>query len=213
MTRPPIVALHGVPTGPTIWSRVDVGGNTPLLTGNLAQQVADVEAMLTPETIVIGHDMGGIVAALAALHSPPRAVVLTGTALGPYWAVVRASAWPGLWRYFYGRHAGRKFVAGAVSPERSREALAAFPGADPLEMRAIARSMRPPADLARRLAGVTKVFLVWGQRDRWYPPIVARGLARATRANIRWVPGGHFCMWEEPVAYQAAILGICDEIG
>lgn len=169
---------------------------------------------LTADTVVLGHDMGGVVAAMAAVSATaPRAVVLSGTALGPYWQLVRATAWPLLWRPFYRRHGGRRFVAGAVAPHRQQVALATFPGADPLEMRRIAWSMRPPRRLAARLAAVTPVFLVWGREDRWYPRAVAQALARATRAPLREVPGGHFALWEEPGPFAAALDEIMATLG
>ena len=36
-------------------------------------------------TILIGHDLGGVVGAMSAVKQPPKAVVLTGTALGKWW--------------------------------------------------------------------------------------------------------------------------------
>lgn len=186
----------------------DVRWETPALAGELAAQVAQVTPLITRDTVVVGHDMGGVVAAMAALAAPPRAVVLTGTALGPWWALVRASAWPLLWRPFYRRHGGRHFVAEAVAPARRAEALAEFPGADPLAMRAIARSMRPPPGLAARLAAVAPVFLLWGRHDRWYPALVGAGVARGTGATVVTVPGGHLAPWEEPRAYASALAEV-----
>ena len=161
--------------------------------------------MVGPETVIVGHDMGGVVAAIVALAARPLGVVLSGTALGPYWTAVRATAWPGFWRYFYAHHAGTHFVAGAVASSRRAEALAAFPGAEPEEMRAVARSMRPPPSLAQRLGAATAVELIWGRRDRWYPPLIARRLQAATGAPLAWVDGGHFSMWEAPEPFTAAL--------
>lgn len=182
----------------------------PLLTGPLQSQVDHVAGLLTPETVVVGHDMGGVVAAMAAVRRPPRLVVLTGTALGPYWTAVRMTALPGVWRYFYAKHAGRKFVAGSVAAGRTAEALAAFPGADPVQMREVARSMLPPAGLGQALASVVAVRLLWGEADRWYPPPVARAVARATQAPLRFVAGGHFAMWEHPAVFTAALQHILE---
>lgn len=181
---------------------------TPTLAGTLAEQVAQVLPLAKADSILIGHDMGGVVAALVALQTPVSAVVLTGTALGPYWSVVRASAWPLLWRTFYAKHAGKYFVAGAVAAEHRAEALRVFPGADPIEMREIARSMVVPAQLGQKLAERTRVHLIWGTRDRWYPPAVAHAVARATRSHIHWVDGGHFVMWENPEAYSRALCAL-----
>lgn len=214
-----LLALHGVPTSPQLWAPLQralpaYDWETPTLAGELPGQVEAVVPLLTPDTVVLGHDMGGVVAAMAAVSgTAPRAVVLSGTALGPYWGMVRATAWPLLWRPFYRRHGGRRFVAGAVAPHRQEEALASFPGADPLAMRRIASSMRPPARLAARLAAVTPVFLLWGQEDRWYPWVVAQALSRATGAPLRELPGGHFALWEEPEPFAAALREILESLG
>ncbi len=208
-----------MPTSPQLWAplRAELPGfawETPHLRGELPGQVEAVVPLFTADTVVLGHDMGGVVAAMAAVSGPaPRAVVLSGTALGPYWQMVRATAWPLLWRPFYRRHGGRRFVAGAVAPHRQEAALGSFPGADPLEMRRIAQSMRPPSQLATRLAAVTPVFLVWGREDRWYPRAVAQALARATDAPLREVPGGHFALWEEPGAFAAALREVLESLG
>jgi pimeloyl-ACP methyl ester carboxylesterase len=207
-----LLALHGLPTSPALWARVPLALDAPSLPGvdddtpfDLDALVARTAARLSPGDVVIGHDLGGLVAARVALATEVAAVVLTGTALGPYWAMVRATARPPVDRYFYDRHGGRKFLAGSVSPVRRDEAIAAFPPVPPDRMRAIARAMRPPPGLAQRLAQRTRVHLVWGRRDRWYPPVVARALARATGATVRWLDAGHLCMWEEPEAFAAAV--------
>jgi pimeloyl-ACP methyl ester carboxylesterase len=211
-----IVALHGVPTSPRLWERLPIPVVAPALHGvatagraswSLDSFVADLLPILTPETVLVGHDLGGVVAAMAALRVRVREVILTGTALGPYWAMVRATAIPPLDRYFYRRYGGRRFLAGSVSGGRVAEVLTAFPGAPdlPERMRILARHMRPPPDLARELGRRVPVRLVWGRRDRWYPPVVARALARATGAEIRWIEAGHLAMWEEPEAFAAAL--------
>jgi len=215
-----IVAVHGLPTSPALWSRLPMAIVAPALRGvatdpprddwGLPGFVEEIRPHLTPETVLVGHDLGGVVAAMAAAEVPVRALVLTGTALGPYWAAVRLSARAPLHRYFYERHGGRRFLTGAVSHGRAAEVLAAFPPVPdlPARMRAIARAMRPPTDLAARLRGRVPIHLVWGRADRWYPPPVARAVARGLGAEIAWVEGGHLCMWEHPATYAAAIGAI-----
>lgn len=212
-----IVAIHGLPTAPALWAGLPLPVVAPALRGvatpeardgwDLPGFVAEIRPLLTPDTVLVGHDLGGVVAAMAALDAPLRALVLTGTALGPYWAAVRATARAPLHRYFYERHGGRRFLTGAVSSARAAEVLAAFPPVPELSarMRAIAREMRPPPRLAARLRGRVPVHLVWGRSDRWYPPPVARAVARGLGAEITWVEEGHLCMWEHPDAYAAAL--------
>lgn len=204
-----LLALHGVPTSPALWAKVPLPLDTPRLFGDLQAQVAQVIPMMSRHTVVIGHDMGGVVAAMATVAAvargvTPQGVVLCGTALGPYWDLMQLTTWPGCWRYFYARHAGKKFVAGAVAPALRDEALRTFPGADPLEMRAIARSMVPPSGLAGRLGAVVPVRLLWGDQDRWYPRVVAEAVARGTGGTLSYVRGGHFVMWENPAEWARA---------
>lgn len=215
MTR--VVAVHGLPTGPALWARLPFPVVAPALRGlatpgprddwGLDGFVEELLPLLDADTVLVGHDLGGVVAAMAATRVPVRELVLTGTALGPYWAPVRATAWPVLSRYFYERHGGRRFLAGAVSEALRDEVLAAFPPVPdlPARMRAVAARMTPPPGLARALRRV-RVRLLWGAHDRWYPPVVARAVARGTGGRLTWVAGGHLCMWEEPRAYARALL-------
>ncbi|MDP2312751.1 MAG: alpha/beta hydrolase [Pseudomonadota bacterium] len=215
MTR--IVALHGVPTSPRLWARLPHPVEAPALRGvateedrpdwSLPSFVDEVLPLLDADTVLIGHDLGGVVAAMAALRVPVKRLVLTGTALGPYWAPVRLTARAPLHHYFYDRYGGKRFLAGSVSPERADEALATFPPVPYVSarMRALARAMRPPPDLAQSVAKAVPVSLIWGRTDRWYPPSVAKAVARGAGGSVVWVPGGHLCMWEEPLAYWAAL--------
>ncbi len=214
------VAVHGLPTSPALWAGVatrvpmltpalgGVGTVAPRASWTLDDFVADLLPFLDGDTVLIGHDLGGVVAAMAATRVPLRALVLSGTALGPYWAPVRFTARAPLHRYFYEHHAGRKFLTGAVSPPLRSEVVAAFPPVPelPARMRAIAQAMTPPADLAKNLR--LPVHLLWGRNDRWYPPVVARAVARGTDASLTWVPGGHLCMWEFPDAYALALRAL-----
>ena len=199
------MALHGVPTSPRVWSRLPFEVDAPALDldATLEDMVARVSARVDAETVLVGQDLGGVVAAMVAARTPVRRLVLTGTALGPYWTMVRITAWPGLHRYFYERHAGRKFLAGAVGSAHREEVAAAFPLPSGARMRALATRMTPPRGLAQSLR--VPVELIWGRHDRWYPPAVAHALARATGAPIRWVDAGHLCNWEDPVAYGDAL--------
>lgn len=215
-----IVAIHGLPTSPALWARVPLDIVAPALRGvatpepredwSLPSFVAEILPLLDADTTLVGHDLGGVVAAMAALERPVRRLVLCGTALGPYWAMVRATALPPLHRYFYERHAGRRFLTGGVSPALHDAVLATFPPVPDLarRMRWIAARMSPPPDLARRVAARTDVSLLWGRDDRWYPPFVVSGLRRATGARVSYAPGGHLAMWEHPEVWGRALGAI-----
>ncbi|MFN7144253.1 MAG: alpha/beta fold hydrolase [Myxococcota bacterium] len=215
-----VVALHGLPTSPGVWARLPSPVEAPALRGvatpearadwTLEGFVREVLPLLDADTVLVGHDLGGVVAAMAAVRTRVRMLVLTGTALGPYWAPVRLTARAPFHRYFYERHAGRKFLAGAVSAARRDEVLAAFSPVPDLagRMRAIAREMRPPPGLARAVRERVPTRLVWGRADRWYPPPVARAVARGVGGDIAWVDGGHLCMWENPAGFAAALRAV-----
>lgn len=214
-----VVALHGLPTSPALWAGVaaEVPLEAPALRGvatvegreewSLRGFVRELRPLVDRETVLVGHDLGGVIAAMLAATVPVRALVLSGTALGPYWHAVRCTAIAPFHRYFYERHGGRRFLVGAVSPTRASEVLAAFPPVPdlPARMRAIAWEMRPPPGLAARRV---PVHLVWGRQDRWYPRTVARAVQRGTGGTLRWVEGGHLAMWEHPRAYSAALREI-----
>ena len=209
-----IVAIHGVPTSPRLWENLPFSVVAPALRGvgtdeyredwSLESFVEEILPWIEEDTVLVGHDLGGVIAAMATLHRKPKRLVLSGTALGPYWAAVRLTALPGLQRYFYARHGGRHFVAGAVSASFRTKALSTFPGMDPEKMRKIAKAMRPPARLAQQIP--VPWVLLWGQQDRWYPPSVARAVARGTGAPLHFVRGGHFCMWEAPEDFGKALF-------
>ena len=219
MASPParLVAVHGLPTSPALWA--GVGARVPLVAPalrgvataapradwGLQGFVAELLPHLDADTVLVGHDLGGVIAAMAAAQVRVRALVLSGTALGPYWGWVRLTARRPLAGYFYERHGGRKFLAGAVSAGRQAAVLAAFPPVPdhPARMRAIAAAMRPPPGLAARIGA--PVHLLWGRADRWYPPPVAWALARGTGGSLTWLPGGHLTMWEFPEAYAEAL--------
>lgn len=207
-----IVAVHGVPVGPLTWSRLRTPMETPALgDGDLAAWTRAIGARCDAGTLLVGHDLGGLIAASVAASQPVAGVVLTGTALGPYWDAVRWTSWPLVRRYFYDRHAGRKFVArgvgGAARPRWTAEVEATLPPDLAERMCRIAAGIRPPTGLARRLRG-TRVWVVNGRDDPWYPPIVARAVARGTGGTLVTVPGGHWCMWEEPAAFDAVLREI-----
>ena len=220
---PPLLALHGVPTSPALWGLLPCAVEAPTLAG--LSDGAPVPASLTgwlealrprvrPDTVLVGHDLGGVLAALLAVERPVRGLVLSGTSLSPaYWALVRASAWPGLERYFYRRHGGRKFLVGGLVPALHDDALRTFlpdvaPDDLPARMRAIARLMRVPADLVDRLRATgVPIRMIWGRHDPWYPLPLARRLARQLGADLRVVEAGHLAPWEDPDGFAAALAG------
>jgi pimeloyl-ACP methyl ester carboxylesterase len=225
MTR--VVALHGVPTSPRLWSRLDVG--VPVVAPALAGLATDeprsrwdldgwldaVRPMLDADTVLVGHDLGGLLATILAVQVPVRALVLSATSLSPLFAAgLRWSAAPLLWRYFYRRHGGRRFLTGGLPDALRQEVidtfLASAPRDLPERMRSTASALRIPHDLEERLRDTSvRVSLVWGRRDPWYPLPLARGLARRIGADWTVLDAGHLAPWEAPGAYSAAVAAVC----
>ncbi|MCO4770157.1 MAG: alpha/beta hydrolase [Deltaproteobacteria bacterium] len=217
-----IVALHGLPTGPRLWERVTVPRGYHLI----RPQVPGLGADGTPDDfslewaatqlsqrwatdeadVLMGHDMGGVLAAMLA--QPGQKVVLSGTALGPYWSLIRMTAWPFFNRAFYHRYAGRTFLRRGCLPEHRETLLDAFADHGPgwaERMRRIAMAMKPPRALGLDLRR-NDVLLAWGRQDPWYPPFpVARAVAAACRGRLELLEAGHFAPWEAPGGFSEAL--------
>jgi pimeloyl-ACP methyl ester carboxylesterase len=215
-----VVALHGLPTSPRLFERLVLPSGwlleAPPIPGlgpegtpenwTLAATAATLAPVATQADVLVGHDMGGVLAAMLA--QPDQLVVLSGTALGLYWKMIRVTAWPGLHRIFYKRHGGRYFLRRGSLPAHRDGLLAAFGdhGMDwPSRMRRIAAGMRPPPGLARSL-GKSRVRLAWGRHDPWYPAPVVHSVRRSAGARLTWLDAGHFAPWEDPEGFRDVLL-------
>lgn len=219
-----VVALHGLPTGPRLFERLTVPlGWTlerPLVPGlgdagtpddwSLEWAAAELEAKheVSSADALIGHDLGGVLAAMLA--RPRQPVVLSGTALGPYWTAIRATAWPFVNRLFYHQYAGRLFLRNGALPEHRpglAEAFADHGDGWAERMRRIAWAMKPPRALGRKLRdGGNRVLCAWGRQDPWYPAFpVGRAVARASGAELTLLEAGHFAPWEAPTGFSEAL--------
>ena len=218
-----VVALHGLPTGPRLFERLDLPARwqlqRPMVPGlgddgtpddwslEWAAERLRAEWDTDGADALVGHDLGGVLAAMLA--RPGQAIVLSGTALGPYWAAIRATAWPFVNRAFYHQYAGRLFLRNGALPEHRPGLAEAF--ADHGEgwaerMRRIAWAMRPPRALSKRLHEC-RVLLAWGRQDPWYPVFpVGRAVARATGGRLAVLEAGHFAPWEAPLGFSEALV-------
>jgi len=201
------LALPGIPAGPAVWERLPV--RTVQFEGvqdgahredwSLNSFVDEVIHEYNETTILVGHDLGGVVASMAAVRKPPRAVVLSGTALGSWWFWTRLSAKPMLNRFFYHTFKGTLFVRlGGGESTLERFSKPAGVQHDPDRMRVLAKHMKPPRGLHKELAAVCPVFLMWGKREVFYPGFVAKSLSQSMNAPLFWNEGGHYCMWTHP---------------
>ncbi|MBJ95360.1 MAG: hypothetical protein CMP23_12935 [Rickettsiales bacterium] len=216
-----VLALHGLPTSPRLWERIQLPPNwelvTPQVPGlgddgtgddwSLSACAAELAPLAERSDMLVGHDLGGVLCAMMA--RPGQAVVLSGTALGLYWTAIRVTALPTLHRLFYEQHGGRRFLARGCLPEHATSLLEAFGDHGPnwpARMRRIAARMKPPRQLARRLHSCG-VRLIWGKRDPWYPSQVAKAVTRTTGGQLHWLPCGHFAPWEDPRGFASILTG------
>lgn len=212
--------IHGVPTDGRLWRGVAeaLGPSVEVLAPDLpgfgaAPAIADptparlAEALLPlvdARTDLVGHDLGGLLAAWIAARRPVRSLVLCSTALGPGWLPSRLTALPPLNRYFYRRYAGQRWLAMGVGPAKRAALLAQYDRADPAWMEAIAR--RLPVGAGGRWRPTAPTLCLWGAADRSFPAWGGRRLARRLGAAWEALPGSrHYAMWEEPEAFAGAL--------
>ena len=216
-----LVALHGLPTSPRLWERLRLPEgwslDAPAVPGLGDDGTADdwdlracsehLRSQAEEADILVGHDLGGVVAAMLA--RPGQSLVLSGTALGMYWAAIRLTARDPLQQLFYQRHQGHRFLTRGCLPEHADSLVQAFGDHGPRwgdRMRTIARGMKPPIGLALRLRSCA-VRLAWGRKDPWYPGWIARTLQRTTGGRIHWLDSGHFAPWEDPRGFTEVLTG------
>ena len=205
------LALPGIPAGSAAWERLPVRTQSfvglqdaaPRASWELNSFVEEILPAYDHQTILMGHDLGGVVASMAALRKAPKAVVLSGTALGAWWFWTRLSAAPILNRLFYHTFKGGLFVrlGGGRFPSNPHTH-------NPEKMKRLAKKMKPPSDLVPQLAARCPVFLIWGEREVFYPGFLATSLAEAFTTTVLWSSGGHYCMWTQPQAYLENMLHI-----
>jgi len=216
-----VVALHGMPTSPRLWERLNLPDgfdlHCPQVPGlgpdgtpadwTLQGCADELAPALADADILIGHDMGGVLVAMLAQSG--QTVVLSGTALGMYWTMIRATTLPVVRDFFYTRYGGRRFLRRGCLPEYAPSLLEAFGehGDDwPDRMALVARQMKTPPGLPITLRSCG-VRLAWGRKDPWYPPYIARTIRKTTGGKLRWLDAGHFAPWEDPKGFADVITG------
>ena len=200
-------ALSGVPAGHRVYEKLPVRRHAFVgmeteeerRDWRLDSFVEEILDLYTEESILLGQDLGGLVAAMACLRKKPKALILTGTALNKWWNITRYSALPLLHHLFYGAFQGRLFRYIGQGREMGKDwGLPLEDGIRAKRMRVLARHMRPPIELMQKIKTICPIFLIWGTRDIVYPMVLGSYMAHKLQAPIFWIRGGHYCMWNQP---------------
>lgn len=214
------LALPGIPAGSGVWEKLPVRtldfqgvqDSSHRTCWALDSFVKETLPHYDHNTILIGHDLGGVVAAMAAFQQPPKAVVLTGTALGHWWFWTRLSAAPILNHFFYHTFKGNLFVRAGGGRKTGQRFVNHPHFHDPTKMKTLAKQMKPPRDLVNKLRLVCPVYIIWGRKEVFYPGFLAKSLASRLNAPLYWNDGGHYCMWTHAEDFLQSMQQIEDTI-
>ncbi len=214
------LALPGIPAGSGVWERLPVRtldfqgvqDTSHRLRWDLQSFVNEVNPHYDDNTILLGHDLGGVVAAISAIQKAPKAVVLTGTALGHWWVLTRLSAAPVLNRFFYHTFKGNLFVRVGGGRQTQHRFINHPHIHDPTKMKTLAKQMKPPTGLVSDLKDSCPVYIIWGRQEVFYPGFLAKSLSNRLKAPLYWNDGGHYCMWTHPKDFLQSMQQIEDTI-
>jgi pimeloyl-ACP methyl ester carboxylesterase len=215
---PPLVLIHGL-LGSGRWWRHNVAalaihfhlhlidlvgfgascrGQRFVLSQAANQLAAWMRSVGIPRAALIGHSMGGLIAAeLAAAHP----------ALVERLVLVNAATTP-LGRSYLRHACGLLGLVPSLRPSFLPVLASDVLRAGPRTMlQAITQLLA--ADMTARLASIeVPTLLVWGARDTLIPLRVAEALTTQLRGvRLVLIPAaGHNPMWERPVAFNQAVL-------
>lgn len=181
-----------------------------------------LDSLGVTDAVLVGHSMGGAIAAEAALMRPERArglVLVDAAGLGVRWPfMLRVARWPIVGALFDGlrgrRATARILKALYADPSRitNQEVDQYYaPLAEPgfgRGLRGVLREFRFDG-LQGRLGGIqTPTLVMWGAQDRLIPATVGQamvsGLGHA--ALVRFAGVGHAIPEEAPGAFNRALL-------
>lgn len=215
---PPVVLIHGLCGSTRWWAKtspalarsfeilmVDLIGfgesrrQRPFLLHAAAGQLLRwFDHLGVERASLVGHSMGGIIAADLAADHPERVerLVLADAPVIPF----------GHGRL---RHAVGLLRSVRATPIRFYPVLTADAmRAGPITLWSAANQLLT-ADLRPKLDRIqTPTLLVWGERDMLVPPVYGQQLAtQMPHAEFVTIPGGgHNPMWDRPAAFNQALL-------
>lgn len=182
---------------------------------------AFMDSLAITDAVIVGHALGGEVAAEFALAHPNRVrglVLMDAAGFGvrmPF--VLRVASWPGIGRIMAGLRSrwmtARLLRSTYAHPQMVREEDVDqyyAPIADPdfgRALRGVLGHFRSDT-LRGRLGGISKPTLVlWGEQDRWIPLWVGRAVAlELPRSALLIVPKAGHAIPEEAPAEVARLL-------
>lgn len=189
--------------------------------------IAFMDSLHLPDAVLVGHSMGGAIAAQCASTHPNRVrglvlIDAAGFGIREPW-VVRISGWPGVGRLASGLRSrwmtGRVLRSTYADPSKVRpEDVDQYyaPVAEPnfgRALRGVLHEFRFNS-LAGRLGNVQIPTLVlWGERDEWIPTRVGRALAaelpRVAYLSVR--NAGHALPEEAPAEVNRLVIAFLKE--
>lgn len=249
---PPVVFLHGVPTSPRLWRHVmplvrgrslawemlgygesipDGKGQQLGLAAQADRLVRWLDAMEIESATLVGHDLGGGVAQIAAVRHPDRVsgLVLTNAVCYDSWpipsvramrkssAVLRHMPQVGLYPAFV-----QLIHRGHDNSQRARESLGVHwqpyvtHGAAPSLMRQVdALDVEDTLAIADRLPTLDlPARVVWGAADRFQKIGYGERLAADLGAALHPIRGGkHFTPEDHPDVVATAVNEVVDANG
>ena len=242
---PTVLLVHGIPTSSRLWDAVgaelaagfdviapdmlgygesskpldrdvSISAQAELLSGLL-------EALGVGPATVVGHDIGGGVAQIMAVHEPGRlaalglinAVCFDSWPIPAMLALKRSAPLAGRLPEGWVTGALAQGISREVPEGQAREAmrdgLAAW-DRDPDSLRAFFRNVealdsRHTQAIASELGGIAvPTHVVWGAADRFQKPEYATRLRDAIPgATLRMIDAGHFVPWARPAEVTAEV--------
>ncbi len=248
----PVVLLHGIPTSPALWrdvlprlrgvralafemvgygASIDDGRGRDLSLRAQAEHLHRwLDALDLERVVLVGHDLGGGVAQIAAVRRPERfaGLVLTNAVSDGSWPIPAVRAMRAVPRLL-ARTPDRVFevvlgtlmARGHDDPEVARTSLAIHhaayaraDGAAAMARQVVDLDVRDTLEVAPAVASLrVPARVVWGVEDRFQPPIFGQRLALELGTRPIAIRGGrHFTPEDHPATIAAAIQAVTTEL-